>query len=662
MLVDVVLPYRIPHPLTYELSITQEAKPGVRLLVPLGRQTVIGCLLGESQSIHQRGLKQVYSLLDDEPLLTPIQIKLLRWASYYYLTPIGEVLRHLLPPSFLKMKKRGRRARPTPPEENSFQEIKPVKLTPEQQAVLAKIVALPATPFLLQGVTGSGKTEIYIHLLQKAWKENRSALILVPEISMTPQLLGRLQGALPGPVVPYHSGLTEAQRVQVWEKVRCGEIRLVLGTRSAIFLPFTTLGLIVVDEEHDSSYKQEERFCYHARDLALWRGKEEEATVILGSATPSLESIYRVRQKKLTLLSLPHRPCGMSPPHIRVIDRRLRENRGHFLSEELRQELQENLKKEEQSLLFLNRRGFAPYVSCSRCGYIALCDSCDMTLTFHKKEATLRCHYCDAKQPLPSRCPRCKELPLKQEGIGTERLEEEVGSLFPKARIGRLDRDTAQGDATRKILTRMKERHLDILIGTQIVSKGHDYPYLSLVGILNTDSILSLPDFRAAERSFQLLTQVAGRSGRSERPGRVLIQTFNPEHPVMITCTQQKIDPWIETELAHRQKGLYPPFCRLIRIILYGRNGGAVERTIRTIKNRLENLSLIKDSTDHRVLGPSPCPLERIRNKVRWHLLIKSRSFFKLHRELEPFLDEVSRRILPSTVRMLVDVDPQQMM
>jgi len=527
VLIDVALPFRLPGMLTYRLPIgLASARPGCRIGVPLGTRQVIGCLIKENRSGPPKGLKEVRELLDSEPILTRTQLKLLEWASHYYLTPVGEVLRHLLPPPLLRKRRlKGRTPRPLP---RSTEFSSPsVTLNREQQQVFEKI--LPGGSFLLKGITGSGKTEIYIRLAEEVLARGKQVLILVPEIALTPQLIGRFAGAIQTELLPYHSGLTEAQRLQVWQKVRNGEAPIVIGTRSSIFLPFNQLGLIVVDEEHDPSYKQEERFCYNARDLALWRGKEEEATVILGSATPSLESIHRARQGRLQLLELRSRPAGASLPEVRVIDRRMKGK--EILSEELRQALAETLKRGEQGLLFLNRRGFAPCLVCRVCGFIPRCEACEIAFTYHKQRGVLLCHYCDRSTPVSSSCPSCRTGNLVPQGIGTEKVEEELKKLFPMARIARLDRDAGSGEKMLKILTRMQQREIDILVGTQTVTKGHDYPHLTLVGIVDADTSLNLPDFRAVERTCQLLTQVSGRSGRAALPGRVIIQTYCPDHP-----------------------------------------------------------------------------------------------------------------------------------
>ena len=663
MLVEVALPFRLPGTLTYELVSPEPVQPGSRLLVPLGRKQVIGCLLKESSSPSPPGLKRVTDLLDPEPLLTPLQMKLLLWASSYYLTPIGEVLRHLMPRSFFQPNGKSRKGKPLP-DPTGFAPDRPVLLNADQKSAVEEIFSSsPPEPFLLEGITGSGKTEVYIELSRRLLKGGGQILVLVPEIALTPQLLGRFAAALGSPVLPYHSGLTDAQKVMVWTRVRTGESLVVVGTRSAIFLPLPRLAMIVVDEEHDASFKQSERFCYHARDLALWRGKEERLPVVLGSATPSLESIARCRRQKMRHLKLASRPGGATLPEVTLVDRRLPENRGHFLSEPLRQSLAANLKRGEQSLLFLNRRGFAPFVICPGCGYIPRCSSCEISLTSHQKGTRLICHYCDQTLEVPPLCPRCRRGSLAPEGVGTQRVEEELRSLFPRARLARLDRDSSTPEHLRKTLTLMREGGIDILIGTQTVAKGHDFPGLTLVGIVDADTALNLPDFRASERCYQLLTQVAGRAGRADKPGRVIVQTYHPEHASLVASLRQEGGLFYDQELGFREGGGYPPFWRLIRFLFAGRNEQQTRRAIHRFHDSLaEKFDIRNPKSEIAVLGPAPCPLSRIRNRWRWHLLVKSRDFIRNHPRLQQLLDEFSRNDLPSTVRMLADVDPVDMM
>lgn len=664
ILVDVAIPLRLPRLLTYQLPPQLKAAPGNRVVVPLGRREVVGCLVAHTSGKAPGGLKQVISLLEEEPLLSPALVRMLQWASQYYLTPIGEVLRHLIPAPLFSRKgnstsSKGRAIKSFPNHEE-FSSPPPVQLNAAQEEVLRKIDLKSSHSYLIEGVTGSGKTEVYIRLAQEVVKQGGQVLVLVPEITLTPQLVGRFRGGLPCPIFPYHSGLTEAQRLHLWQQVRAGSISVIIGTRSALFLPFRRLQLILVDEEQDSSFKQEERFCYHARDLALWRGKEEKIPVLLGSATPSLESLHRCRRGKMIHLKLPDRPEGVVLPEIRLIDRRHSLPKGELLTDPLKEEIAKSLKKREQVLIFLNRRGYSSFLICLSCGWIPRCPHCDISLTHHKKESKLLCHYCDQSVVFSLICGVCHEPSLRPSGVGTEKIEEELRKLFPAARIARLDRDSGKSFDT---LAQMKKREIDILIGTQMVGKGHDYPHLTQVGILDADTSLNLPDFRSAERTFQLVTQVAGRAGRGKIPGRVLIQTFHPENPALIAAAKHQLQSFAEAELKHREEWGYPPFTRLVRLLLSGQKPKLVERAAQVLSDRIREKFVQRDpSLLTQLLGPAPCPLPKIRNKYRWHLLLKSRNYAQLQGFLQPLLDDFSADGLPSGVRILVNVDPGEMM
>ncbi len=655
-LFEVLLPARMAHPLTYAIppELIAQAVPGKRVLVPLGRRKLIGCLYRPDHNPPPKGLKPIAEIIDPEPLLTAAQLQMITFASHYYLTPIGEVFRHFLPPGLLKSQtlsnRRLKKARVPLTSDYQFP-----CLTARQEAVLADI-RQGKNNVLLHGVTGSGKTEIYLQLTREVTARGGSVLILLPEIGLTPQLVDRFTRALAQPLALYHSGLTAADRDREWLKVARGEVQIAIGTRSSIFLPFRNLQLIVVDEEHDTSFKQDERFCYHARDLALWRGQTEQALVVLGSATPSLESLHRARLGKLQLLELPERPSGIPLPNIQLIDRRSKAS-GLF-SEELLEMLSENLRRKEQSLVFLNRRGYAPALFCPRCGFSPRCPGCEITLTWHKGVGKLLCHYCDHSLPYSVRCPQCQIPSLIAQGTGTERVEEELKSFFQTARIARLDRDITARKGWEQILGKMRARELDILIGTQIIAKGHDYPFITLVGILDADVALHLPDFRASERAYQLVMQVAGRAGRKDRPGKVLVQTYSPEHVALQAVLHGGKD-FLERELRQREAAGYPPYRRLIQVRFSGPRLpviSAAERAAQVFKKIGDGKISLQ------VLGPAPCPMEKVRGAYRWHLLLKTAQFSQLHPHLTRALSELEQTHIPSSVRLLVNVDPVDLM
>ena len=521
--------------------------------------------------------------------------------------------------------------------------------------------------FLLFGVTGSGKTEVYLRAIAACLSRGRGALVMVPEIALTPQLVSRFRARFGDALAVLHSGLADADRHAMWTRLRRGEVKVAIGARSALFAPVPDLGLIIVDEEHDSSFKQEEGVRYHARDMALYRAHRLGAPVVLGSATPSLESVELVRRGKLIELTLPGRAFAEATlPAVTLVDLR-RNGAGpsgdRLLSLPLHRAVEKALAAGEQTILFLNRRGFAPSVVCGSCGTVETCKSCSVALTFHRgrggREGDVRCHYCDFLGPLPPVCTSCAAPALELEGLGTEKLEDTVAAAFPTARVARLDRDVAGGAKGEAILARMRAGEIDILVGTQMVTKGHDLPRVTLVGVLNADSALSLPDFRASERGFQLLVQVAGRAGRHDRPGRVLIQTRTPEHPAIQYAAQHDVRGFWARELVDRREVGYPPFSRLALI----RIDALDEEVAREVGNRLAALArTAPDALARRVevLGPSAAPLARLRGRFRFRVMLRAAERGPLRAVIVAVragMERVDRK-----VRVVVDVDPVAML
>jgi primosomal protein N' (replication factor Y) len=541
---------------------------------------------------------------------------------------------------------------------------RPVVPGPEQSAALAAIgEALQAGNFaqiLLHGVTGSGKTEVYLRAIQQVVAAGRQALVLVPEIALTPQLVGRFRARFADRterLAVLHSGFSDGERYDAWRAVARGDIDIVIGARSAIFAPAVRLGIIVVDEEHEASYKQGEGFRYNARDLALLRGQMAKATVLLGSATPALTTFYRAREGHIDCLSLPSRVLSRPLPQVQLID--LREERPEgVLAEPLRQALLENLERREQSLLLLNRRGFAPFLLCVDCGATLRCPNCEITLTYYQNQRQVRCNYCDFSRTPPDICPGCMGSGLTPEGAGTERLEEELAALYPLARIGRMDRDTTvRKGAHQRLVKSMADGKIDILVGTQMIAKGHDFPNVTLVGVLNADNALNLPDFRAAERSFTLLTQVAGRAGRGGKSGRVLIQTYSPDHYVLSAAARHDYLGFYEQETGIRRELSYPPFGYLANCVLAGNDRQKVAEAAEGLAAELERRN---GNPAVEILGPAPCPLSRLRGKWRFQILLKAaerRPLRRLLARIGPLRAKVSRG-----VSLMLDVDPLDML
>jgi primosomal protein N' (replication factor Y) len=542
-------------------------------------------------------------------------------------------------------------------------------LTAAQRAAVAAVTtavdgAGPAS-FVLHGVTGSGKTEVFLAAAEHTLAAGRDVLMLVPEIALTHQLLERVRGRLGAAVAALHSGVGPRERVAEWRRILRGQARVVVGARSAIFAPLRRLGLVVVDEEHDAAYKQEEGLRYNARDLAVVRARLAGAVAVLASATPSAETYAAASDGRHTLLELPERPTAHSLPAVTVVDlrgRRREVSGPPLVSDELRQALEANLARGGQSLVFLNRRGFATYLQCHACGAAIACPHCSVSLTWHRRAGALVCHHCRFRRRPPERCPDCGAAGLEPFGIGTEQIEAALRACYPLAAVGRLDRDAAQRiGAQRRILRAWRGGETDILVGTQMVSKGHDVPGVTLVAVLLADLSLNVPDFRASERTFQLLVQVAGRAGRGQAAGAVVVQTFRPGHPSLVAAAGHDYAGFMATELERRRALGYPPFARLVNLRLDGRDASAVEREAHALGARLRSRARQLGLGEETVLGPAPPPLERLRGRFRWQVLLRSAAVRPL-RTLARAAAAESADIAQRRVRLVIDVDPYSML
>jgi primosomal protein N' (replication factor Y) len=540
----------------------------------------------------------------------------------------------------------------------------PPPLNPHQQTAVEAIAgALDGAAyraFLVEGVTGSGKTEVYLGAIAHALARGRQALVLVPEIALTPQLVSRFQARFGAEVAVLHSALSLTDRASAWRRLRRGAARIGLGTRSAVFAPIAGLGIVVVDEEHDGSFKQADSPRYHARDLALVRAQRAGAVAVLGSATPSLESIQNVERGLLSHLSLPERATSRPLPEVELVD--LRRGKGFRLDQGLFSPLlvsaiSQALSRGEQSILFLNRRGFSPLALCQLCGQDLRCKHCSVALTFHRAARAggaarprLVCHHCGFQMTPPARCPACHQGEIELLGLGTEQVEERVREAFPQARVLRLDRDTASPAELPRALELIRSRQVDIVVGTQMLAKGHDFPEVTVVGIVLADQGLSLPDFRAAERTFQLLVQVAGRAGRGELPGKVIVQTFRPTHPAIVAARAHDVRAFYAGELAERREVGLPPFRYLVLVRLDGGVAERVEAASRALARRAAELCRGGAS----VLGPAEAPLGRLRGMSRWQFLLRGPDRAALKALARELLDPPPR----GGVRVSVDVDP----
>lgn len=510
--------------------------------------------------------------------------------------------------------------------DRSFERTQPLPLTPEQdqafRAILRPLQAEEHRTLLLQGVTGSGKTEIYLQAIRETLNSGRQAIVLVPEISLTPQMVRRFKGRFGDEVAVLHSGLSKGERFDEWRKIRSGDVKVAIGARSAIFAPFPRLGLVVLDEEHESSYKQEEQPRYHAREVARWRCQEHGAVLVMGTATPSVESYFGARTGRFEWVTLKERVHGRSFPQVEVVDMReeLKEGNRSIFSRPLRESLETCVDRGEQAVLFLNRRGFSTFVLCRECGETVQCPHCDISLTYHRTNQTLRCHYCGYTSGVPQECPSCNSSHIRYFGTGTQRVEEELARWMPGLRVIRMDVDTTSRKGSHeRLLSAFGAGEADVLLGTQMIAKGLDFPQVTLVGVIAADTMLHLPDFRAAERTFQLLTQVGGRAGRHEKPGRVVVQTYSPEHYSIQLAAGHEGETFYRQECLNRKRHRYPPFCRLFTLLFSHRDRGA----LMTVAHRSAQFLMSRLPEGGEVLGPVPAPIPRIKDRYRIQIMIK---------------------------------------
>jgi primosomal protein N' (replication factor Y) len=547
----------------------------------------------------------------------------------------------------------------------------PPELTREQRRALATIQqsrSLGFAPILLEGVTGSGKTEIYLSLVADTIIQRKTALVLVPEIALISQMERRFRARFGEKIAVLHSGLSAGERLDQWMRILRQEAVIVIGARSAIFAPLSDLGLIVVDEEHDASYKQDTHLRYNARDLAVVRAKNNRCPVILGSATPSVQTYHNARSGRFTHIGMKQRVTLQPLPAVEIVDLgAVRQERGlrKHLTPDLITAVRQTLERGEQTLLFLNRRGYANYPHCTACGEPVRCQNCSITLTYHRNANAYRCHYCGHSRPANQSCTACGAATLWHFGLGTEKLEEAMGQLFPEARTARMDRDTTRRKGSLlRILKDLQRGAIDILIGTQMVAKGHDFPNITLVGIVCADTGLNFPDFRSSERTFQILAQVAGRAGRGERPGRVILQTYTPDHFTITAARQQTFETFYEQEIQFRNALGYPPYSRMVQILVTGKNREATRQTAETLgaagRTRLQSDALRR----HRItlLGPVEAALHQVAGRFRWQLLVKGSRSAVLNRFARELLQAAGPSRNPDAVKVIIDVDPQFMM
>ena len=697
--------------------------PGQRVLTSFGRSQKTGVIVGISDSTELKPsqLKPIQTLLDDEPLISAQDIKLLSWASEYYHQAIGEVFAQALPKQLrggalpkeqfetrysltplgqiiedARLQRAPRQAsiqqlllEQTQPVSgaafacldwpwratlktmvsNGWVELSQANVDDERRVVEADFEPNQAqqdaidtvasslegfTAYLLDGVTGSGKTEVYLQLIQRVLALGKQVMVMLPEINLTPQLADRFRRRLAARMVVYHSSLTDSQRSQAWLKCRSGTANILLGTRSSVFTPMQHLGMIILDEEHDGSFKQQEGFRYSARDVAIMRARELDIPILLGSATPSLECLYNVQQKRFSHLVLPERTGHSIKPSIHLIDCRNKKTE-HQLSKPLLKAVDECLKRDEQVILFVNRRGFAPVLMCHCCGWVAQCEQCDSRLVTHQRQSQLKCHHCGAEHPKPRICPRCQQAELFALGSGTERIEDALTELYPNTPISRIDRDTTKGkDAMQLVIDKVHQGGAQLLVGTQMLAKGHHFPNVTLVGIIDVDAGLFSIDFRASERMAQLIVQVAGRAGRESKPGKVLIQTHQPEHPLLQTLIKKDYAAFAQDALQERQQAQLPPYYYQALLRVNATDERAVLDFLQQLKPQLNAIAMPQVS----VLGPVPSPMLKRAGRYRYQILFESAERKSRHYFLRQLLPRIDQIKAVRKIRWSIDIDP----
>ncbi len=662
---QVVLGLPLDKSFTYSIpeELRESVRVGQRVEVPFGQWLKMGYIVGFTQNSSIKKIRPLKRVIDRQPLLDRQMLKLTRRIADYYCASWGEVI-EAAHPANVRNRKRPILERDTSAVITELpQREQELSLSSQQRYVLRSIKKSIAQKkyqvFLLHGITASGKTEIYLQAIACVLAQGASSIVLGPEISLTPQTVERFKARFGEKVALMHSRLRAAERASEWQRAKSGQAQIVIGARSAVFAPVKNLGLIVVDEEHEVTYKQKDTAPrYHARETAILRAKLAKATVILGSATPSLESYYNAKQGRIKLLSLPERATKKRElPEVSIIDMRreagMRKKRMSILSRPLEAKIEQILRKGEQAILFLNRRGFSTFINCPGCGYVAKCKRCNVSLTYHYATKMLICHYCNYSLKPPQICPQCNSGYLRYFGLGTEKVESELHRLFPQGRIARMDTDaTAQPDAHRRILSDFKEGKIDILVGTQMVAKGLDFPRVSLVGVISADTALNLPDFRSGERTFNLLTQVAGRSGRGEVEGKVVIQSYVPDNYAIVASIKHDYPRFYRREIKSRRVLALPPFTHLVSLTLRSRHQQKVQDAALELSLKLKKH---KPGRSIQVLGPAPAAISKMRGSFRWSVLLKGENPQRLVKLLREVVQDFKRY---KGVPLAIDVDP----
>ncbi|MBE8189436.1 MAG: primosomal protein N' [Candidatus Thioglobus sp.] len=649
-----IIEVAIPVPLmrTFDYLCNQKVAAGVRVKVPFGTKKVIGIVINNKTKSAFKKLKSVDEILDKSPILDKSMLDFLFWAAKYYHHPIGEVLHSALPKNLRLGKQAIIKKTVSLPDKISQPDF---KINPEQADAIKQISSKQGAyhGFLLHGVTGSGKTEVYLQITQKMLKKGKQVLVLVPEIGLTPQMISRFESRLKTKIVTIHSQRNETQKLDAYLLAKNGAAGVVLGTRSAIFAPMPNLGMIIIDEEHDGSFKQQSSFRYSARDLSFIRARQANVPLILGTATPSLETLKNVLDGKISRLKLTQRASGVSLPKISLID--MKTNVSGLLSAELIAKIRQYLDQSKQVMLFINRRGYAPIYFCKECGYKAMCGHCDSTMIYHQSINRLKCHHCGAEKMPPATCPDCTQSSLEALGYGTQRLEETLNSHFANTPIIRIDRDTTrQKKAFAQHLEQINKGEACIIIGTQMLAKGHDFANLAMVGILDTDAGLLSLDFRATERLAQLLIQVSGRAGRNTKQGEVVIQTRFCEHPIFNFVLSNRYTQFANNLLKQRMSSALPPFSHQALLCANSKNKQNAQDFLDEACALLKNITV--ETVE--IWGPVASVIEKKSDYYYFNLYLQSGNRSALHQLLSTFGQHIESLKLKNKVRWYLDIDP----
>ncbi|MCE5255768.1 MAG: primosomal protein N' [Spirochaetaceae bacterium] len=647
--VRVAFPIPVSAVYWYRNNEKEPAHPGFRVSAQLGRRSLIGYVVEEAQAcpLESDKLKSIARTVDSESLFGPSTLDLAEWLSSMYFCSLGEALGVMLPS--------GKRESVQPSTEiNDFEiEDHPLSLSDEQATALRAIVSQPSGTTYLYGRTGTGKTEVFLQAAERTLNEGRSVIYLVPEIALTGQVVRAARMRFGAACAVIHSRLTPSEKLAEWRRIQSGEARMIIGVRSAIFAPTSNLGLIVIDEEHEGSYKAGNAPRYHARQVGMFRASHEKARLVLGSATPSVEAWHACVHGDMRLAKLFGRQGGGGFPSVELIDMRREPS---AISSRLADVLRETKANGRQSILFLNRRGFSHFFSCNTCGAELQCKHCSVSLTYHKEQNQLVCHYCGYRTSPPDACPECGSLDIGWKGFGTERVEEELEAKFPDWHIARLDADTiTKRGSLEKTLDDFRTGKYDVLLGTQMVAKGLNFPGVQTVGVVMADAGLNLPDFRASERVFSLIVQVSGRAGRSDQEGRVFIQTFRPDNPVIRLAAARDVESFYARELTMRQAQDFPPFSRIARIVLRSRDKAQAQVAARQLAARAAQVL----PSGVELLGPAECPLGMIASSYRWQILLRAGSLTLVHNSTQALLRDFRPQ---SGVHTEVDIDPVQLL